>query len=421
MVGKVELIPIAEGNRITVKENEKVIVGRGSSLGCNEKKISRHHAELLLKDDNTLWIKPTHANPVFYRPLNGKTIQLTKDVERELNDGDQIGLLPSSFFFRVSFSTDENNNNDKNDDSDSDSLYAWKKDDNLSPVRATSPDQWSPTHGYRRSISNQDTSVFDFDEDANDEPARTPSKRTSFEKKISLDVEPKPRISMSVPTVNLTRISVPPPSVDNEDEIEPINTNHTSRKLPKWMAAPTPSPITKQTTATPKSSYSRNSSNTTPTSAKRHLSFEGDSNSDVNESSNMSDVRSPATPIETKSPGKVLSKVPSTRSFDSDSADGFDFVASKTTTTTTTPSPSVPKRIKPGSKRRPVCQFGASCYRKNPIHRAEQSHPGDSDYEDSKQSYDNDNNDDNDADKPLCPFGKSCYRQNPQHKRDFKH
>lgn len=33
MVGKVELIPISEGNRITVKENEKVIIGRGSSLG----------------------------------------------------------------------------------------------------------------------------------------------------------------------------------------------------------------------------------------------------------------------------------------------------------------------------------------------------------------------------------------------------
>lgn len=33
MVGKVELIPICDGNRITVKKNEKVIVGRGSSLG----------------------------------------------------------------------------------------------------------------------------------------------------------------------------------------------------------------------------------------------------------------------------------------------------------------------------------------------------------------------------------------------------
>jgi hypothetical protein len=33
MVGKVELIPLWDGNRITVKQNEKVIVGRGSSLG----------------------------------------------------------------------------------------------------------------------------------------------------------------------------------------------------------------------------------------------------------------------------------------------------------------------------------------------------------------------------------------------------
>ena len=33
MVGKVELIPIDEGNRIIVKQDEKVIIGRGSSLG----------------------------------------------------------------------------------------------------------------------------------------------------------------------------------------------------------------------------------------------------------------------------------------------------------------------------------------------------------------------------------------------------
>ena len=123
---QVELIPVTEGNRVKVKEDEKLIVGRGSSLGvrsrkkknffackscclflqCNDKKISRQHAELVLKKDATLWVKPTHTNPLFYRPANGKRIQLTKDVEQELKDGDQIGLLPTSFFFRVSFSKD---------------------------------------------------------------------------------------------------------------------------------------------------------------------------------------------------------------------------------------------------------------------------------------------------------------------------
>lgn len=33
MSRKVELIPISEGNRIVVKTNDKIIIGRGSSLG----------------------------------------------------------------------------------------------------------------------------------------------------------------------------------------------------------------------------------------------------------------------------------------------------------------------------------------------------------------------------------------------------
>ena len=35
MTVTVELIPLAEGNRITVNENEKVTIGRGSSLGVS--------------------------------------------------------------------------------------------------------------------------------------------------------------------------------------------------------------------------------------------------------------------------------------------------------------------------------------------------------------------------------------------------
>ncbi|CAF0884230.1 unnamed protein product [Adineta ricciae] len=421
MVGKVELIPIDEGNRIIVKQDEKVIIGRGSSLGCNDKKISRHHAELLLKDDNTLWITPTHANPVFFRPPYGKTIQLPKNIERELKDGDQIGLLPSTFYFRVSFSIDYNNNNG---DSDTDSVYEFKKEaEEVSPIRQKPSDDWSPTPDYRRSTSNQDISVFDFDDDINTQPAtRIPCRRVSLEKKLTLDVEPKPKLKSPTktpppsspsptttcsPSITIPRVSITHPPAEAQDESDSCNTNIKARKLPKWMLAPSSSPIVKPTT-TPKSSYSRNSSYTAPTSAKRHLSFEGESNDDMNELSNMSDTRSST---EGKSPGKVLSKIQARKSCDSDSADGLDSVTIRTT-------PPAPKRIRSGGKRRPACQFGASCYRKNPAHRAELSHPGDSDYDDSKQSIDTD---DNDPDRPDCPFGKSCYRQNPQHKRDFRH
>ncbi len=77
--------------------------------------------------------------------------------------------------------------------------------------------------------------------------------------------------------------------------------------------------------------------------------------------------------------------------------------------------------VKTSAKKRSACPYGTSCYRKNLAHRTEQSHPGDSDYEDEKDSKDTDKKDDKDDDKPVCPYGASCYRKNPEHKRDYKH
>jgi len=60
------------------------------------------------------------------------------------------------------------------------------------------------------------------------------------------------------------------------------------------------------------------------------------------------------------------------------------------------------------------CSYGSSCYRKNPQHKVEEAHPGDSDYVDPVAV-------DDDSDKPECEFGVDCYRKNPQHRRDFSH
>ncbi|CAF1052333.1 unnamed protein product [Adineta ricciae] len=291
---KVELIPITEGNHITIKEDEKIIVGRGSSLGCTDKKISRHHAELLLKKEGTLVIKPTHTNPVFYRPLNGKTVHLTKDVEQELKDGDQIGLLPTSYFFRVSITKDSNKTTDEH------------------------PGNGADNHTDISSVQSKDS-----------------------------------------------------------NQSEPTSSDQPARKLPTWMTASTSSSSPKKTAST---------------SLKRQLSEEADQSKKTDDTSNqqpsMSDTSSTAKPV------------------DSDNGETFDSVPSK--------------KHKSQGKPRVRCPYGKSCYRKNPAHRAEQSHPGDSDCEDDKETEDEDKKSD-DADKPSCPYGKSCYRQNPQHKREYKH
>ena len=63
------------------------------------------------------------------------------------------------------------------------------------------------------------------------------------------------------------------------------------------------------------------------------------------------------------------------------------------------------------------CRHGASCYRKNPIHLSEYSHPGDADLE----SVDEDEDGDEDDNRPECEHGTACYRKNPEHKMNFKH
>ncbi|KFQ53574.1 Aprataxin and PNK-like factor, partial [Nestor notabilis] len=70
------------------------------------------------------------------------------------------------------------------------------------------------------------------------------------------------------------------------------------------------------------------------------------------------------------------------------------------------------KQIK---RKRTPCMYGSGCYRKNPIHFQQFSHPNDDDYHETEiVSQDNDN-------RPECPYGTACYRKNPQHKLEYKH
>ncbi|XP_061686440.1 aprataxin and PNK-like factor isoform X2 [Syngnathoides biaculeatus] len=68
------------------------------------------------------------------------------------------------------------------------------------------------------------------------------------------------------------------------------------------------------------------------------------------------------------------------------------------------------EKDKPPSRLRTPCPYGKDCYRKNPLHFQECSHPGDSDYEEEE-----------DEERPECPYGVDCYRKNPLHRKQYKH
>ncbi|NXC28134.1 APLF factor, partial [Campylorhamphus procurvoides] len=66
--------------------------------------------------------------------------------------------------------------------------------------------------------------------------------------------------------------------------------------------------------------------------------------------------------------------------------------------------------------KRTPCMYGSACYRKNPVHFQQFSHPNDDDYHDmGTVTQDDDDN------RPECPYGTACYRKNPQHKLEYKH
>uniref|UniRef100_A0A8C0F1V1 Aprataxin and PNKP like factor n=1 Tax=Bubo bubo TaxID=30461 RepID=A0A8C0F1V1_BUBBB len=71
------------------------------------------------------------------------------------------------------------------------------------------------------------------------------------------------------------------------------------------------------------------------------------------------------------------------------------------------------KQIK--HKRTP-CMYGTGCYRKNPIHFQQFSHPNDDDYHEMETVTQDDSDN-----RPECPYGTACYRKNPQHKLEYKH
>ncbi|XP_061736709.1 aprataxin and PNK-like factor isoform X2 [Nerophis ophidion] len=64
--------------------------------------------------------------------------------------------------------------------------------------------------------------------------------------------------------------------------------------------------------------------------------------------------------------------------------------------------------------RRSPCPYGKDCYRKNPLHFRESSHPGDSDYEEEEQWEE-------EEERPQCPYGADCYRKNPLHRKEYTH
>ncbi|XP_049325665.1 aprataxin and PNK-like factor isoform X1 [Astyanax mexicanus] len=427
-----ELEPVEGGQPIDLPYGETVI-GRGPFLGVSDKRVSRNHG-VLENVDGQLRLKPIHLNPCFVQDsLETPAEPLQKDQWHVLQEGSLFSLLPGKYVYRVRVLTEEstlsNSEGFEEEEGSADRVEKSKPPPESGETLEYVPQVRSSSESQTPELSTLSTQV----EEKEVEPHRP-------------DPAPSRQVVSDVPGCSAAGDSAPP-------------TPQKTRVLPAWMTAAVPAaqspstakaatkqtparaaPKTTQSKRTPAPKRARNQQRSSADEEEEELSdveqkpkkrarklnsdTEGSQQEQVNASKprrkkSVEDRLSEDSEREEEE-RKIAEDTPVSRAGGS-ASQAEDSGSSKSEKQQTQDEQQELKNSssKPEGPRRTPCPYGASCYRKNPIHFQECSHPGDNDYEDEQTNGNED--DDEDDDRPECPYGTDCYRKNPLHKKEYKH
>ncbi|KAL9953010.1 hypothetical protein ACROYT_G040357 [Oculina patagonica] len=458
------LRPQNGGKDITIPAG-KTTIGRGPFLGVSDKRVSRSHAVLELTDGK-LTVLPLHTNPTFYKATEKeKFVSLKKDETKCLSNGNVISLLPDSLCFVVICEGSLEKNGLTKEEAEISKSKARENVPSATDV-TVAKDQKKPLTSPK-----EPTESF-LDEFMDDRPSLqtfpAPATRAACadvsitDSKESID-DPAPSSSSFV--------SKKETALPSKPLVEPAPLLQKTRKLPSWLTqstsetkspakktgnnkGKTPASGTAKTTAASNnggkstqkatSSAQRKQKTSDPdedfvvsneeekqlqqkgkvktTTKKRTSTNLDDSDEDIIPKTNKKakrksrdlDSESDDEDIPVRPERQDISKPVKPVSRDESSGSDDDDIkpASKKRVEAKTPGKDTSKATK-----LPVCPYGSKCYRKNPAHFKEYTHPSKDDANDDGEAAAEDSEDD----RPECPYGTSCYRRNPQHKRDFKH
>ncbi|CAH1972914.1 unnamed protein product [Acanthoscelides obtectus] len=363
------------------------VIGRGE-LNCHDKRISRKHAIISITD-NAAELKAIHINPCFYKADKAKSIEiLEQNTTKELSDGDTFSLLADNFWFRVKLISRDDSSNDVErnslpkrtcDELDTSPNKRIRTDEqNASPntpqirpvdtqkllknIQQIDSEDYPDTLCQQNDDSNQSVDLLDLMQTAENEPidaSRMPAAEVETQ-----DNNEKQTTTAGKDTAVKERVS------DSEDETS--NVENTSQSIETTLTAETHNAVTLEPKPEPLDDEPMEK-------ASSSLTVKIEPAEDASAT-----IKKEAT---------MESNENDPRGTDSSNAAGSSATSDK------------PKIL-----RRDRCWYGTSCYRKNPIHRQDFSHPGDTDYDSDPED-----------DRPPCPFGNACYRTNMLHRRQYKH
>ncbi|XP_063297585.1 aprataxin and PNK-like factor [Pelobates fuscus] len=409
-----------DGSGSTVLPPGETLIGRGPLLGVTDKRVSRNHA-LLEVVDSKLRIKPVHLNPCFYLAAGKSSfIPLERNEWYWLNSSDCFSFLPDKYIFRVIEQCTEDEKQLRNE--------ALSENCPLSKRSASSPA--APQTYEKSSCSTVDTShkaLFNADQ----ELLAVTEEKTSVDQAPAEEYKGRDLKSSCAPRKRI----LPNWMLQGELEIKnlPFCVKKPGRKretfserkatascnggnsLGKNLSSRDAIGDDEQGSPKKKKIQLEVTSTTSPNRLQGNTNMET-SNNDCMKSNLLHDRdmdNQESEDVEMSQPNEPQQGGSSSQFFKHSSNSKKSKEDDICQSTEEDACYDKADSSQEASKKRTRCIYAENCYRKNPAHFQEFSHPGDGDYCDEE--------DDSQDDRPECPYGTDCYRKNPQHKQEYKH
>ncbi|XP_078724120.1 aprataxin and PNK-like factor [Lampetra fluviatilis] len=419
-------------------------IGRGPLLGVTDKRVSREHGLLELVEGK-LRLKPLHVNPCYHGAQGSTALRpLPRGEWTWLQPGDRLALLADAFVYEVIYVPEDGGPRVKES------------------AQADDESQHAEEQFVGKEVFPEETKGERLINSPKSEPRTSQGEQQSTSSALAVSHRTGPKKENGTSCAPDTSQNLPHPSQVDAASGEQPNIQR-ERKLPAWMLTddddvqertPTKSKGGKgKGSAKPQAAHGQGAGKRrgpgsddedeveigtqkkrkiTSTKVKeqeedRKSSFGNEPGScdDLNELPAESDL---ASVNSSGDPRQKEEAVPPAREdqLDVPQTSSGQSVSSQRSlqqqpvhpggSQRRSPSPGDSGRgegTPPQKMQRTPCLYAERCYRKNPLHFQECSHPGDLDYVVDDEVAE--------TDKPDCPYGTSCYRQNPQHRMAFNH
>ncbi|CAG4950957.1 unnamed protein product [Colias eurytheme] len=376
MVIKLVKVDSTDATKITLSIGTHIF-GRGKLLNVEDKRVSRKHGELQVKEDKLI-VKALHQNPCFYKKDKSDVQVLKCDCEIELFHGDRFGLLPDSLWFEViSYTTNDEAAIENEAISEQENIENYDETAN-GTVCNEQPD--SPEIDLQQTKSNEDSNTT---EDINNKNNNTSADTNSKEKDtLEEDTNTKEKDTSMEDTNTKEKDTSMEDTNTKEKDTSMEDTNTKEKDTSK-------EDINKEIDTSVEDPQATEQMQDAPTVET------GPETSETDTEEPKSPQKRSHSPKEENA--KRIKLEPSDVKQEPDVTPGTSDSGNASASNNAMP----PSPQKPQNNLRERCYYGARCYRRNPLHMAQFSHPKDPDW--------------GTGDKGVCPYGASCCKPDQKH------